>query len=371
MTIRARFSVDVRKLGDTGVGRSASGLVAGIASSSEARQYAWELLGHPDRWKHLRASPIGTKRTNVRFGVYSPWQQAEVAIRVLESRADLLHTTHFTAPLVLPRRTRLIVTIHDVAFFHNPEFAIRTTFPSLRLGAYRILMHLAAWRADTIIVGTRATKAELEHLLPFSHGKIEILPNAIDLSRFSPSSSRSDHKIILYVGSISLRKGIDVLARSFAKNPRFRDFKLVLVGPDHGNYGLSIRRLVVALGVEDRVIFTGAISDPELLSWYRMARVVALPSRLEGFGYPVVEAMAMGVPCVASDLPCIREVADGGALLVAPGEFPALSFALERACYDDGLRSDLVARGFVRASRFSLGRVGDMALGIYQQTLSK
>jgi glycosyltransferase involved in cell wall biosynthesis len=371
MTARSRISLDVRKLGDTGVGRAASGLVAGLASSSRSIDFSWELLGHAHRWEYLGAAPIGTKRTDVRFGVYSPWQHAEIGVRVFETRADLFHATHFVAPLLLPRRTRLVVTIHDVAFLQRPDFATRRTFSLFFLQVYRVLMHLAAWRADTIIVGTKATKSELDQFLPLSHGKIQILNNAIDLSRFSKVSFDYKKNVILFVGRLSRRKGIDTLVLAFASNPKLHDFKLVFVGEDHGNDTSLVRKLVVTLGLQERVIWTGAISDRELLTWYQEARVVAFPSRLEGFGYPVVEAMAMGIPCVASDLPCIREVADGSALLVTPGDFSSLGFALERACYDDGLRADLIARGVVCASRYSLDRIGDKALDIYQQTLSK
>jgi len=232
-----------------------------------------------------------------------------------------------------------------------------------------VLMHLAAWRADTIIVGTRATEADLARLLPSSRGKVRVLPNGIDLARFQPSVMSGTDAVILFVGTLSRRKGIDTLVQAYASRPALRRHRLVLVGPDHTGDALALRQLVARLGIEDSVVMTGTIPDDALVEWYRRARVVTLPSLLEGFGYPVVEAMAMGVPCVASDLPPIREVASGAALLVPPGDVTALGEALERACFENPLRTDLIARGLARAPDFSLERIGTQALATYREVL--
>lgn len=366
---RRTIAIDARKLGDTGVGRSASGLVAGLATTPGANDFAWRLLGHRNRWQHLGTTPPGTRLTHIHSGVYSPWQHAEVALRLFQRGADLLHATHFTTPLILAQHTRLIVTIHDAAFLDRPDFATGSHLSAMRLGAYRVLMHLAAWRADTIIVGTRATEADLARLLPSSRGKVRVLPNGIDLARFQPSAMSGTDEVILFVGTLSRRKGIDTLVQAYASRPALRRHRLVLVGPDHTEDALALRQLVARLGIEDRVVLTGTIPDDALLEWYRRARVVTLPSLLEGFGYPVVEAMAMGVPCVASDLPPIREVAAGAALLVPPGDVTALGEALERACFENPLRTDLIARGLARAPDFSLERIGAQALAIYRDVL--
>ena len=369
MTERPRITIDVRKLGDTGVGRSASGLVAGLATTPGANDFTWRLLGHRDRWQHLGTTPPGTRLTNLHSGVYSPWQHPEVALRLFQRGADLLHATHFTTPLVLPRHTRLVVTIHDAAFLDRPDFATGSHLPAIRLSAYRVLMHLASRRADTIIVGTRATEADLARLLPSSRGKVRVLPNGIDLARFDPDATTSSDEVILFVGTLSRRKGIGTLVQAYASRPALRRHRLVLVGPDHTDDASALRQLVARLGIEDRVVLTGTIPDDALLEWYRRARVVTLPSLLEGFGYPVIEAMAMGVPCVASDLPPIREVAGGAASLIPPGDVGALGEALERACFENPLRADLIARGLARVPDFSLERIGTQALAIYRDVL--
>jgi glycosyltransferase involved in cell wall biosynthesis len=144
---------------------------------------------------------------------------------------------------------------------------------------------------------------------------------------------------------------------------------LALVGPASAD----VRRFEVQidrLGIRDRVVLPGPVaSDDELIQWYRRARAVVLPSFLESFGYPVLEAMALGIPCVTSDLPATREVSRGAALLVPPGNAGALGEALERACFDVPLRAELISKGLVRAPDFSLERIGTQALAIYREVL--
>jgi glycosyltransferase involved in cell wall biosynthesis len=148
-----------------------------------------------------------------------------------------------------------------------------------------------------------------------------------------------------------------------------RSFRLALVGPASADTR-AFEAQIDRLGIRDRVVVPGPVaSDDDLIEWYRQARVVVLPSFLESFGYPVLEAMAMGIPCVASDLPATREVASGAALLVPPGDVTALGEALERACFENPLRTDLIARGLARAPDFSLERIGTQALATYREVL--
>ena len=105
------------------------------------------------------------------------------------------------------------------------------------------------------------------------------------------------------------------------------------------------------------------------MNWYRQAAVVVLPSHLEGFGLPILEAMAMGIPTVASTLPAIREVTDGASVLVPPGDIAGLADALSRVCADPGLRRDLVGRGLVRAEHYTVNRLGERAMTIYRELL--
>ena len=294
----------------------------------------------------------------------------EFAARMARHPADLFHGTHFTIPLLIPGRTRVITTIHDVAFFRRPELARRSAGMALRLRAYRLLVRLSARRADVVCAVTQAAADELVMDVPEARDKIRILPSATNMVPFDRPASDPAPDAIVLVGMISARKGVADLVRAYAQgDPALRSRKLVLVGPGHEDYVANIRRIASQLGVADCLTITGAISDAELMNWYRKAAVVVLPSHLEGFGLPILEAMAMGIPTIASTLPAIREVTDGASVLVPPGDIAALADALSRVCADPGLRRDLVGRGLVRAEHYTVNRLGERAMTIYRELL--
>ena len=366
----ASIAIDARKLGETGIGRYAQHLLTGVGNSPDAHRYRWRAYSHADRWAQASGMPAGTTRETVWSGGYGPFQHAEFAARMARHPADLFHGTHFTIPLLIPRRTRVIVTIHDVSFFRRPELARRSAGMALRLRAYRLLVRLSAWRADVVCAVTQAAANELVMDVPEAQGKIRILPSATNMVPFDRSASDPDPDAIVLVGMISARKGVADLVRAYAEgDTALRSRRLVLVGPRHADYVARIRKIASELGVADRLTITGAITDAELMTWYRQAAVVVLPSHLEGFGLPVLEAMAMGIPTVASTLPAIREVTDGASVLVPPGDIAGLADALGRVCADPSLRRDLVGRGLVRAQDYTVNRLGERAMTIYRELL--
>jgi glycosyltransferase involved in cell wall biosynthesis len=368
-----RIGIDARKLGDTGVGRYAQSLLAGLARANGADALDWTVYSNPHRWHHAESLLARTTRRSIRSGSYSPLQHLEFAALLAREPVDLLHAAHFTIPLLVPQHTRLVVTIHDAAFAERPDLIPSEHRSPLRLAVYRLLLRLAARAADLICADTAAAASSIQRTLPASRGKTRVLSPGVDvdlLARTSTTADMAHRDSILFVGTITARKGVRELIQAFHHSRPHRDhLSLVLVGSHASAYGRAMHALVRSLDLTSSVQFTGPISDDALLAWYRRARAVVLPSFLEGFGLPVVEAMAAGVPCVASDIPSIREVTAGAALLIPPGDAPALRDALDRACFDHPLRQELITRGHRRASAFSLERMGQAALALYQDVL--
>jgi glycosyltransferase involved in cell wall biosynthesis len=372
MTTRPAIVVDARKLGDTGIGQYVRSLLAGLGAAPDSGRYRWRAFAHAAGWLHLAGTPPGMVRTTVRAGGYHPAQHAEMGAHLFAHPPDLFHATHFTMPLVVPRRTRVVVTIHDVAFFQDPRFARWGRAQGARLGAYHLLMHLAAWRADVVCTDTTAASHEIERALHASHGKLRVLPCATPLRRADGPSGEGEADTILFVGMVSARKGVVDLVRAYAGvTTTSRRYQLVIVGPGHDDYVQLVRAEVQALGMTDHVTLTGPLTDDSLRGWFRRARVITLPSYLEGFGLPVLEAMAMGIPCVATDLPPMVEVSGGAALHVPVGDVSALGNALDRACNDDPLRARMIDEGLARARLFSVEKMGERALAIYRDTLGR
>jgi glycosyltransferase involved in cell wall biosynthesis len=166
------------------------------------------------------------------------------------------------------------------------------------------------------------------------------------------------------VGTLELRKGHDVLLRACTG----LDVDIVFAGPTVGREG-ELRRLAAELGLGERLSILGRVPDDVLARLYRDATVLAMPSFGEGFGLPVLEAMAAGAPVVASDLPAIREVAGDGAVLVPPGDVAALATALAQAFTDEALRSRLRASALERARAFSWERAAEATVQAYRSAL--
>jgi glycosyltransferase involved in cell wall biosynthesis len=366
------IAIDVRKLGDTGVGQYARCLLAGLGQTPTADHYAWRAFAHAPGWAYVDGAPPRLDRVTVRAGGYHPAQHVEMGAHLAAHPVDLFHATHFTMPLVVPRRTKVVVTIHDVAFFQSPDLARRGRGQTARLAAYRLLMHLAAWRADVVCAVTAAAGHDIARALPAARGKVRVLPNATHLGREHGPQTGTATDVILFIGMVSARKGVIDLVRAYAQSTgAARSCRLVIVGPTHADYAAMVRAEVAAHGLGDYVTLTGPIPDAALHMWFRRARVITLPSHLEGFGIPVLEAMAMGIPCVATDLGAMREVSGGAALHVPVGDVLALRDALDRACGDDTLRTQMIDNGLARAHLFSIERLGERAMAIYAGLLGR
>jgi glycosyltransferase involved in cell wall biosynthesis len=182
-------------------------------------------------------------------------------------------------------------------------------------------------------------------------------------SQLPPPPTRPDY--VLTVGSLDLRKGQDVLLRALAS---VDDANLVLVGPDGWRAG-TIRALAEQLGVAHRVEFAGHVSDERLAELYAGAAVVCVPSRAEGFGLPVLEAMAAGVPVVASDLPATREVGGDDVAFVPADDPEALATALGNLLADEGRRAVLGASGRHRAAAHTWEAVARATITAYERAI--
>jgi glycosyltransferase involved in cell wall biosynthesis len=175
-------------------------------------------------------------------------------------------------------------------------------------------------------------------------------------------------KYILFVGTIHPRKNIPLLLRSFAKLKRDHRLphQLVLAGRPDAAY-VEVQQLIASLGIGDDVVITGYVEDFEIPLLYKMADLFVLPSRYEGFGMCIVEAMSYGVPAVVTDTSCIREVVGDAAMMVPLDNVEALASAMYRGLTDRDLRNRLVKQGKRQAAQFTWDRCAAETLAVYQE----
>jgi glycosyltransferase involved in cell wall biosynthesis len=249
------------------------------------------------------------------------------------------------------------VTIHDLSFERYPQLMGRRDRIVFRTMVPRSVRHAAR-----VLAVSEWTKHDLIDRYGLPADKIVVTPNGVD-ALFRPGPGPGGAPYALFVGTLQARK--DPIGALEAVAMANADLKLVLVGPDKG-LGVEARRAASRLGLDGRVEFAGYVEKQELAKLYRGAVCLVFPSRYEGFGLPVVEAMASGTPVVAAASGSIPEVAGDAAVLVDPGDPVALAGGIERAIAD---RERLVRAGLERARHYSWAETAKRTLAVYRELL--
>ncbi len=281
---------------------------------------------------------------------------------------DIVHATNHAAVPPVRDRQRLVVTVHDLAFERFPDL-----FPRTWLRLYRWGTRAAVDRADAILVPSERTKRDLVDELHADPGRVHVTPLASSLEAPTPEElpeMRADldglgvrPPYILAVGTIEPRKNLVRLVKAFRTlRAEGLPHTLVLAGPQGG--GAEELRAELARGGNEGVIVTGGI---DLRCAYADAAAVAYVSLYEGFGLPVIEAMGLGAPVVASNTSSIPEVAGDAAVLVDPTDESAIADGLRRVLTDGSLADDLRRRGHVRAASFTWQATARATLDVYRQ----
>ena len=266
--------------------------------------------------------------------------------------ADLFHGMNQRLPQFPLRRA--VVTFHDLFVmtgeYSTPEFRARFTAQARD----------AAARADAIITVSDFTKRQVIELLGIEPARVTAVHHGV---RTPAPSSTEREKIVLHVGAVQKRKNVARLVEAFESLPE--DWTLVLAGS--AGYGAAeILRRIEASRARARILLPGYVPAADLAGWYARASIFAFPSRDEGFGMPVLDAMAAGVPVVTSQRSSLPEVAGDAALLVDPEDSEALAGALRRLAGDEDLRAELVRRGVARAKLFTWEKAVRETWDVYQ-----
>ncbi len=265
----------------------------------------------------------------------------------------------------VPRReVRKIVTVHDLAPLREPD----DLTSAQRRRFLRTVSHVHG--ADLLLADSRHSAAETVALLGVAPEKMRVLPLGVDVARFADPpvthpglpAALTERRVVLSVGSCASRKNLEILPEIF-RQASVGALTLLRVGePLPAALADDLRRV---LGPEG-LVELGAASDDLLIRAYQRADALVLPSRIEGFGFPVLEAMAAGCPVVCTDVTSLPEVAGEAALYFAPDDPAAAAGHLDRLLADPAHRAALVAAGRRRAAEFSWTRHCERLLEIYR-----
>jgi glycosyltransferase involved in cell wall biosynthesis len=301
------------------------------------------------------------------------WEQLSLPALLRERHIDVFHSPANVLPEMLPRGCAGVVTLHDLAFLRFPHVLSRAKRIYHRTFTTRSLK-----RAALIIASSESTRRDAVELVGIPAERIQTVHLCID-PRFS--SVITDEEItsfrrrsgleggyFLYLGTLEPRKNIPALleayARLRAKHQRLE--KLALVGGKGWLYDEIFER-VRALGLASDVLFPGFVSDAEQLLWYHGASAFVYPSLYEGFGLPVSEALACGIPVVTTNVSSLPEAGAGLALTVAPGDIDGLAEAMLQALTDTPLRRRCRSEAHAIAAQFSAKRMVEQTIDVYER----
>ena len=335
-----------------------------IYHSQDADAAAWFTRGKA-RFREIKADKHNLFSRNF-FEIF------QFAWDVRKNRPDIFFAPDTKLPWGLPKRMKKIVTVHDLAVFKYPE-----TYQKSRVLYWRLLFSSSVHRADRVVVISESTKRDVQELFRISEDKISVIYNGVG-AEFKPlgDSDRCDiirakyslpEKYILFVGIFSPRKNLGRLIEAFAElRQAGLPHKLVIAGETGWKFHQDLS-LVEELGLSEEIHFPGYIDEADLPYLYSLADVLAYPSIYEGFGLPLLEAMACGTPVVASQTSAMPEVVGAAGLLVDPYSVPEIAAALQRVLLDRDLHHRLSAAGIARAKLFSWQQAAAQLSDLFNQ----
>lgn len=304
----------------------------------------------------------------VRSGPFSPGDQVLLPSAISRWGVEVFHAPNYMMPLMLPGGIKRVVTIHDLIPLLFRDYAPRSKKNRL-FPVFKFLMHHVASRADRIIAVSDFTRRDIaEHLLRGpSPGKITVVHEAARAVYMPAPRAPREGVEFLFVGRRDPYKNLPLLIRAFAA-VKAQDLpaRLRIVGADDPRYP-EADRLARELGVHDAITWSGYVSDEGLLDAYQQTGVFVLPSNYEGFGLPVLEAMACGTPVICSNRSSLPEVAGDAALMIDPDQPDTLIDAMTRVIKEPSLRDDLSRRGLARAAQFSWEKTARETIAVYEE----
>lgn len=373
-----RIGVDARILSErvTGIGRYTHEMLTQLVDSG----HEWFLYSH-------RPIIVGDwSRPNVRIRVANlpeavnfpkrvlrlAWAQTVLPWWARQDKVDLFWSPGHRLPRYLSNRIARVVTIHDLVWKHAGE----TMRPLARwLDAKQ--MPAAVRLADRVITVSRHTARDLVEEMPEADGKVRVVHSG-GASLYSAASPESlnlmgiDRPYFLFVGTLEPRKNLHRLLEAYATLPEdIKKSTLLVIAGGKGWGGVNVQAVATQLGLSGCIRVVGYVSEESLATLYAHALFLTMPSLYEGFGLPLLEAMARGTPVLTSECSSMPEVAGDAGFLVNPHNVGAIANGLLTLIMNETLRHDLAQRAQVNAGRFSWQKAADETLRIFDEALDE
>lgn len=362
-----------------GIGRYVRELTSALSHVDNQNQYSLFVAGAKTEhlpptlsnnfyWKPSRISPKWFARL---------WHRARlpIPVEIFTGSINLYHATDFVLPPTYPH-TKTLLTVHDLSFIRVPDAAT----PSLRAYLNQVVPR-SVKRASHILADSPATKDDLIDLYDVLPAKVTVLLSGVD-SRFKPIQDLnkikavrekyrlSNYTYLLSVGTVQPRKNYSRVIRALAKlRAKGHDIHYAIAG-GKGWLDDEMYQTIKETGLENFVHVLGFVDDKDLPTLYTGAHCLVITSLYEGFGLPILEAMATGTPVITSNLSSLPEVAGNAGILIDPLNVDEISNAIQDVITDSNYRQKLINAGFEQVKYFTWNRSAQQLKSIYEELLS-
>ncbi len=363
------IGIDARKIQDFGIGTYVRNLIRSLAAIDAENRYI--LLAKPGDREGLLDLPPNFQLAMEKSPVYSVRELFSLSWQIYRRKLDLYHSTHYVLPAWVS--SKVVVTIHDIIHLLYPEF-LPSNFAFLY--AQRMIRR-SLTRGDRIISVSQNTRNDLMQHFDVDARKMQVIHNGVEDSfrkRLPPEELQRwlrdlgiAQPYLLFVGNPAKpHKNLDTLVQAYARARRMAQFDapLLCVGSREGSE-FKIRQRAEYLGIGDKVRLVGHVAPEALPAIYQGATLFLYPTLYEGFGLPVIEAMASGVAVITSNTSALKEIAEGYALLVDPLDLDGMAKAIAHLMGNPERRAAFAERGQRRAGDFRWDETARKTLGIY------
>jgi glycosyltransferase involved in cell wall biosynthesis len=370
-----KIGIDIRLIGKKRTGDEVVffNLVKNLAEVDQNNQYLLFTDRDPQKNHDLKAEIEKLKLADNFKIIFidSPnrfwWNLWALPNYLKKNPVDIFHT-QYIAPFWLPKNLRLVLTIHDISFNYFPEYIRKSDLFFLKT-----LIPRSIRRAEKIITVSQSEKKNIVDFYDLPPEKVDCAYNGVDFERFSRvySSEKKEsirkkyslpEKFLLYIGTLQPRKNIPVAIEAL----KDLGISLVIAGNRNThNFDPKIDEVIKKNNLSGKVIFPGWIDEEDKLALLQMSECFVFPSLYEGFGIPVIEAMAAGVPVVCSDIPVLREIVADAALFCDPKNSQEFAKNISKALTDENLRNSLVKKGTEVAKNYTWQKNAEKTLEVY------
>lgn len=360
----------------TGIGQYIRGLFPQLVRL--APDWHFHLLTGPEPWPGYKIETwLAPNVTHHRSLIphMSVRQQIELPRLARQLKVALVHYPHFDAP-VWWQPAPVVATIHDAKYLVHPEFF--TNLSSLKRLYMRFCYAQTLQRAVTVLTVSQYTASDLTQLFRVTPTKVQVVPEAADVE-FQPApeaaqrSLREKYRLarpfILCVGELRPHKNQVGLIRAYARCQSRATHDLILIGQKYQDY-TEPEDLIRSLQLEGRVHILTQVDFADLITFYSAAALFVLVSFYEGFGLPVLEAMACGAPVIAASTTATGEVTGAGGIQVDPSDVTALVAAMDQVLQDATMRQHLIQQGAAWCQRFTWQSTSEQTLAVYKQVIA-